>query len=268
MASRRGRKMEGLADESEVDLDAGGYVQAVLLIRERVESFHAYPYSIPAVGNLDTLELHPKVTFFVGENGSGKSTLIEAIAVAAGFNAEGGSKNFNFKTRNTESQLHNALRLKRGIRREQDGFFLRAESLYNVATNIEVMEEEEAGLLRSYGGTSLHRQSHGESFLALATNRFRGQGLYLLDEPESALSPARQLALLRLIHIHVQDRRSQFIIATHSPILLGYPDATIYQFSNAGIAPIEYEETEHYQITRGFLNSRESVLRQLFANDQ
>jgi predicted ATPase len=159
--------------------------------------------------------------------------------------------------------LHQALQIRRGVRREQDGFFLRAESLYNVATNIEKL-----GVVGSYGGVSLHRQSHGESFLALATHRFRGQGLYLLDEPESALSPMRQLALLRLMHIHVQDKRSQFIIATHSPILMGYPGATIYHFSNAGIARIAYEETEHYQITRGFLSNRETMLKQLFADDR
>jgi predicted ATPase len=268
MPTRRGRKTTVETEEPEVDLDAGGYVQAVSLVRERVTNFDSYPFSLPAISKLGTMDLDPKVTFFVGENGSGKSTLIEAIAVAAGFNAEGGSKNFNFATRGTHSPLHDALQLKRGVRREKDGFFLRAESLYNVATNIEDLEAEEAGLLRSYGGTSLHRQSHGESFMALATHRFRGQGLYLLDEPESALSPARQLALLRLMHLHVRDKRSQFVIATHSPILMGYPDATIYHFSDVGIAGIAYEETEHYQITRGFLGSRETILQHLFADDE
>ena len=242
------------------DLAVGGFIQAVILVRERVSSFKQYPFSIPAVRELTTLELHPKVTFLVGENGSGKSTLIEAIAVAAGFNAEGGSKNFNFATRPSESDLHDKLQLKRGVRRETDGFFMRAESLYNVATNIESLGP---GLLSSYGGTSLHDQSHGESFLALTQNRFRGNGFYVLDEPESALSPARQLSMLRIIHDLVEQKGSQFLIATHSPILMAYPKATIYQLSETGIAPVLYEDTEHFQITRSFLNQRDTFLHHL-----
>lgn len=251
----RGRQSE------ENDITSYGFIKAVLLVRERVPSFAKYPYSLPAVRNLETLELHPKVTYLIGENGSGKSTLIEAIAVAAGFNAEGGSKNFNFATRRTESSLHEALQCKRGVRREKDGFFLRAESLYNVASEIEKL-----GIgLASYGGKSLHAQSHGESFLALASNRFRGEGLYIMDEPESALSPARQLALLHLIHTLVEEKNSQFLIATHSPILMAYPNALLYHLSKHGIHPIAYEETEHFQITRDFLNNRSTFLRHLFS---
>lgn len=251
-------------DNEERPLEAGGFIRAVSLLREQVPSFSKYPFSIPAVRALETLELHPKITFLVGENGSGKSTLIEAIAVAVGFNAEGGSKNFHFATRRTESALHEALQIKRGIRREKDGFFLRAESLYNVATMIEELNKEDLGLLPSYGGTSLHEMSHGESFLALANYRFRGEGFYVLDEPESALSPTRQLALLRLLHVQVEKKRSQFLIATHSPILMAYPDATIYHLSPEGVAPIAYEQTEHFQITSGFLSNRAAYLHHLF----
>ncbi|HLK57956.1 MAG TPA: AAA family ATPase [Chthonomonadaceae bacterium] len=250
-------------DAPEGDIFSSGFIKAVILERERVASFKKYPFSIPAVQKMETLEFHPKVTFLVGENGVGKSTLIEAIAVAAGFNAEGGSKNFNFATRKTHSKLSEALTIKRGIYREEDGFFLRAESLYNVASNIEDLDKDDPGLFNSYGGKSLHEQSHGEAFLALATHRFRGKGFYILDEPESALSPSRQLALLQIIHQHVQQKRSQFLIATHSPILMAYPDATIYHLSEKGINPIPYEETEHFQITRDFLTNRKTFLHHL-----
>ena len=243
----------------------GPYVREVMLKRDEVTSFDRYPFSIPAIRELYSLELHPKVTFLVGENGVGKSTLIEAIAVAAGFNAEGGSKNFNFVTHENVSELHRALRLVRGMQREKDGYFLRAESLYNVASEIDRLG---SGLVDSYGGRSLHAQSHGESFMALALNRFRGQGLYILDEPEAALAPSRQLALLVLIHQLVTDGGSQFVIATHSPILMAYPDATIYQLAaEGGVRPIAYEETEHFRVTRDFLNNRERYLSQLFSGD-
>jgi predicted ATPase len=242
--------------------DLGGpFIRSITLRRELVESFEQYPYAIPAIRNLSTLHLHPNVTFFVGENGVGKSTLIEAIAVAAGFNAEGGSKNFNFATRSSESELHNVLRLVRGFPCERDGFFLRAESVFNVATEIDSL-----GLRQQYGGRSLHEQSHGESFMALALHRFRGNGLYILDEPEAALAPSRQLALLVVIHQLVTEADSQFIIATHSPILMAYPDATIFHLASDGeIGPISYEQTEHYRVTRDFLNDREAYFRHLFS---
>ena len=244
----------------------GPYVRAVMLKRDEVPSFDRYPFSVPAIRELYSLELHPHVTFLVGENGVGKSTLIEAIAVAAGFNAEGGSKNFSFATHDTTSELHRALRLVRGMQRERDGFFLRAESLYNVASEIERLGPD---LVDSYGGRSLHAQSHGESFMALALNRFRGQGLYILDEPEAALAPSRQLAMLVLIDRLVKEGGSQFVIATHSPILMAYPDATIYQLSaEGGVGPIAYEETEHFRVTRDFLNNRQAYLSQLLSDDQ
>ena len=239
------------------------YLRSVSLRREEVASFDVYPYNIPAIRALDTLELDPAVTFFIGENGSGKSTLVEAIAVAAGFNAEGGSKNFNFATRSTESELHEHIQLVRGMKRERDGYFVRAESLYNVATQIDDLR------VGGYGERSLHAQSHGEAFLALALHRFRGNGLYVLDEPEAALSPQRQLSLLVIIDQLVRQRASQLIIATHSPILMAYPRARIYLLGapSGAIETIRYEDTEHYQVTRDFLIDRKAFLRQLFEDD-
>jgi predicted ATPase len=234
------------------------FLRSVRLEREGVPDFEKYPFSIPAVRGLETLELHPRVTFFVGENGSGKSTLVEGIAVAAGFNAEGGSRNFNFATRRSESVLHQHLRLVRGTRRPKTGYFLRAESFFNVATEIEKNEDA----LDGHGGVRHHEISHGEAFLALVEARFWADGLYLLDEPEAALSPQRQLALLRCIHDLVRDS-CQFIISTHSPLLLAYPDARIYQLSEKGLAEVAYEQTEHYALTRDFLLNREAYLRRL-----
>jgi len=201
------------------------------------------------------------VTFLVGENGSGKSTLIEALAMAWGFNAEGGSTNVNFSTRASHSPLSQYIRRIRGALRPIDGYFLRAESFFNVASYIEKIG------VSGYGGTPLHEQSHGEAFFALFDNRFRGDGLYILDEPEAALSPQRQLAFLRILHQLGGDKVSQFIIATHSPILLGYPDAWIYQASERGLERVDYEDTEHFQVTRNFLNRRQVFLDVLLAED-
>lgn len=241
------------------------FLTRVSLNRAKVESFDAYPFNLPALRDFEALELHPKVTFLVGENGSGKSTLLEAIAVALGFNPEGGTKNFNFGTRSSHSDLHQYLRLAQGSRRPRDGFFLRAESFYNVATEIERMDAEPAGappVINAYGGRSLHEQSHGESFLALMNHRFGGQGLYILDEPEAALSPQRQLAVLARIHDLV-EAQSQFIIATHSPILMAYPDALIYQCTEEGIIRVAYDDTEHVRVTRDFLNNPKRMLDHL-----
>jgi predicted ATPase len=243
------------------------YLSEVRLNREEVKSFDTYPFSLVAVRPLETLEFHPAVTFFVGENGSGKSTLLEAIAVACGFNPEGGSRNFRFGTRESHSELHRFLRLARGFPRPNDGFFFRAESFFNVATEIEMLDAEPGkGPLigPSYGERPLHEQSHGESFLALLVNRFQGEGLYLLDEPEAALSPSRQLSVLTRIHDLV-EQKSQFIIATHSPILMAYPEAYIYSFSSEGIERIEYKDTEHFRITRDFLANPQRMLNVLFA---
>lgn len=244
------------------------FVRTVTLRRELVRNFEQYPFNIPAVRSLETLELHPKVTFFVGENGSGKSTLLEAIAVACGFNPEGGSRNFRFTTRSSESELHRCLRVARGTRRPRDGFFLRAESYFNLATEIEQLDAVQSianppPIINSYGFTSLHEQSHGESFLALLNHRLGGDGLYLFDEPEAALSPQRQLTLLSTIDRLARHHRSQFIIATHSPIVLAYPQAKIFHVSEDGLNPVAYEQTEHYALTRDFLLNRERYLSRL-----
>jgi predicted ATPase len=241
------------------------FVMHMALRRNIVDSFDAYPFCLPAIRSFDKVALHPKVTFFVGENGSGKSTLLEALAVSLGFNAEGGSKNFNFGTRRSHSQLHRYLRVAKGVKRPRDGYFLRAESFFNVATEIEHLDAEPSfgpPVIDSYGGKSLHEQSHGESFLALLIERFGGRGLYILDEPEAALSPQRQLAVLSRIHDLVLDD-SQFVIATHSPILMAYPDAWIYQCGGEGLSRIDYQDTEHYRVTRDFLASPERMLKLL-----
>jgi predicted ATPase len=229
-----------------------------------------YPFNLPVVRNLDELVFHPKVTFIVGENGAGKSTLIEALAVAWGFNPEGGSRNFRFGTRPSHSPLHRFVRPVRSARRARDGFFLRAESYFNLGTEIEALDEDPRGgarIIESYGGRSLHEQSHGESFIALLDKRFGGSGLYILDEPEAALSPNRQLSFLARLH-RLVGQQSQFIIATHSPIILGYPDAWIYQATEDGLQRVAYEDTDHFQVTRNFLNRRETFLKELLADDE
>lgn len=241
------------------------FIRSVELLREKVPDASAYPWGLPSLRTLESLKLDPHVTFLVGENGCGKSTLLEAIAIAAGMNPEGGSRNFHFGTYRSESALSQTLRIVRGVRRPRTDFFLRAESFFNLATEVERLDEEPGRsppIKSSFGGKSLHAVSHGESFMALANHRFGPQGLYLLDEPEAALSPQRQLALLSRMHDLVRER-SQFIVATHSPILLAYPEATIYLLSERGIEQVEYEETEHYALTRDFLMDREKYLRRL-----
>ena len=227
----------------------------------------SYLNTLPAVRFLQAggrIDFAPAITFLVGENGTGKSTLLEAIALACGFNVEGGTRNFNFFTCPTHSELGEYLTVSRD-RYPRDGFFLRAESFYNVATYIDQLNEEGPGprLIDCYGGSSLHEQSHGESFLALVQNRFGGEGLYLLDEPEAALSPTRQLTLMGQLHL-LEGEGAQFVIATHSPILMAYPGAWIYQLSEDGIIRVDYRKTEHYCLTRRFLNDPERMLRYLF----
>ncbi len=245
--------------------EARHYLLKAELMWDRVRNRAAYPYALPVLKGFHEIEFHPKVTFFIGENGSGKSTLIEALAIAWGFNAEGGSKNFNFATANAHSDLHTSLRLLKGVKRARDGFFLRAESYFNVASRIDIMDSEEVSsprIINAYGGRSLHEQSHGESFMALMDNRFRGNGLYILDEPEAALSPSRQLSMLVRMHDLLAEN-SQFIIATHAPILMAYPDAWIYQIGRSGIERVDYQDTEHVQLTKAFLNDPARMLRQL-----
>jgi predicted ATPase len=245
--------------------EARQYLVKAEMLWDRVEQRDTYPLNLQVMKTFHELSFHPKVTFLVGENGSGKSTLIEALAIAWGFNAEGGSKNFNFDTAKAHSELHKHLRLTKGPRRAKDGYFLRAESYFNVATNIEQLDEIPSfspKIKESYGGKSLHEQSHGESFFALLEHRLGGKGLYIFDEPEAALSPSRQMSMLVRMHDLIADD-SQFIIATHSPILMAYPEAWIYEISSAGLNRVDYEDTEHYQVTKSFLNRHKFMLEQL-----
>lgn len=230
------------------------YLREVRLNREYVENFDEYPFNIPAVRTLDVLSFHQTVTFLIGENGSGKSTLIEAIAMVMGFGPEGGTKNVHLQSADDISPLHEHLQPVKNFRTPRDSYFLRAESFYNVATYM-----DEVGYLAGFGNQSLHERSHGEAFLATLTQKLRGNGLYIFDEPEAALSPARQMAALTAIH-QLVGQDSQFIIATHSPILLSYPDAKILQLDETGISEVTYEETEHYMVTRDFLNNYEHML--------
>jgi predicted ATPase len=237
-------------------------------LKEKIKNPQKYPFSIPTIRNLDTIEFIKNVTFFVGENGSGKSTLLEAIAYNCGFNPAGGGRNNVYELESSEAKLGDYIRLS-WLPKITQGFFLRAESFYHFASYLDQLEREDPGLsFKSYGGKSLHQQSHGESFLSLFSSRFGQKGIYLLDEPEAALSPARQLALLRLIHDLEKGGQAQFIIVTHSPILLGYPDAQILNFDEVPISEIEYEETNHYFIMKGFLNRREKFLKELFENEE
>lgn len=240
------------------------YINNIILRKPiDIESYLSKLSAIRYLIDNQSLSITSDVTFFVGENGTGKSTLLEAIAVAYGFNPEGGTRNFKFSTTNSHSELYEHLTLSKG-KHAKDGFFLRAESFYNVASNIDEMDKEPGGppIILSYGGVSLHNQSHGESFLALVQNRFGGNGMYILDEPEAALSPMRLLTLIAEIDALVK-KNSQFIIATHSPILMAFPDAEILEFSELGIKSVSYKETEHYQLTRRFLENPDKVLRYL-----
>ncbi|QXE02308.1 AAA family ATPase [Terribacillus sp. DMT04] len=238
------------------------FLKRIKLLQDHIAyKQNAYPFSIPAIRQLDELDINQSVTFFVGENGSGKSTLMEAITDKCEFNTAGGGRNNAYDVDASEAALADYIRLS-WLPKVTNGFFLRAESFYHFASHI-----DEVGSVDAYGGKSLHHQSHGEAFLSLFQNRFGGKAIYLLDEPEAALSPQRQLSFLRLIHDLVKTGNVQFIIATHSPILLGYPKAEILHFSEEGIQQMEYEETEHYQLTRGFLQDRDAYLRYLFMEE-
>lgn len=229
------------------------FIQKVNIDWDKIDDSN-YLRNIPAIKSLKSLELSNPVTFFVGENGSGKSTLLEAVAVAYGFNPEGGTKNYNFSTYDSHSKLCDALLLVKGYRKANWGYFLRAESFYNVAT----MEEE----YEEYLSDRYHEKSHGESFLAMLQKQMKPNGLYIFDEPEAALSPQRQLTLLMEIN-RCAKQGAQFIIATHSPILLGLPNAEILSFDDGAIHPCEYEETDSYQVTEMFINNREQLLKRL-----
>jgi len=244
----------------------GGFVSAVRLDRDRVPGFDRYPFSMPVVRSLDRLEFHPALTFLVGENGSGKSTLLEALAIRLRFNPEGGSRDHRVNTQATHSELHRFLTLERR-RHFREGWFLRAESFYNVASEIQLGEREWGdGAFDRDGGRSLHERSHGEAFLALLEHRIRGGGCYLFDEPEAALSPQRQLTILAHLHRLVL-RGSQFLIATHSPILLAYPHAVIYELGDWGIRKVRYEDAPPVRVTRDFLDRRLQMMEILMDGD-
>ncbi len=230
------------------------YLRSIKLDYDRISNFDEYPFSIPIIEDMKQLDFHPDVTFLMGENGTGKSTLIEAIATAMGFGPEGGTKNIKLSTGSDISCLYEYLKLEKSYAQPKDYHFLRAESFYNVATYM-----DSVGYLKGYGGKSLHARSHGEAFLATINLKLKGQGLYIFDEPEAALSPQRQMTALSSIHQLVENG-SQFIISTHSPILLSYPRAKIYQLDNKELRIVKYKDTAHYQITRDFLNRPEKML--------
>lgn len=237
------------------------FLRSLEMLNKLGSSDDKYPFSIPAIQNLETIEFKRNITFFVGENGSGKSTILEAIAYQCGFNTAGGSKNNTYEVDAALSVLGDHIRLS-WMPKITNGFFLRAETFYQFASHIDTLPES----LPYYGGRSLHEQSHGEAFLSLFKHRFGKKAIYLLDEPEAALSPARQLALLRVIKD--LDNEAQFIIATHSPILLGYPDAQILSFDDQPLGEIRYEDTLHYIITKRFLDNRKKVLNELFSDSE
>lgn len=245
-------------------------LKKITLLRDRVQDLDAYPFSVPAVRNLGEIAIRSRICLLAGENGTGKSTLLEAVAAHYGFGREGGNR--NFKNDSTESNhsidpLVKALRLSFDIRTGA-GFFLRAESFFNMASHIDALEQEPEGasIIGAYGGRSLHERSHGETFFTLLDFKFRRNGLFLLDEPEAALSPQRQLSFLVLIHDVIRKfRDSQFIISTHSPILLAYPKAQILSFDEQHIHEVRYEETRSFQVVHRFLSKREEFLEELFA---
>lgn len=242
------------------------YVRGLKIKEIEEDCYYKKLPAIKAIMDMDELTFNSKVTFLVGENGIGKSTLIEAIAVALGFNPEGGTKNFNFSTNDSHSGLYNYMTVSKGIAKPRDGFFLRAESLYNAASYIDELDSEPVGgakIVYSYGGKSLHKQSHGESFLSIVENRFFGHGIYILDEPEAALSPTRLLRLLCNIK-NLVDKDSQFIIATHSPILMAFPNAEVLELTETGIQSVSYKDTEHYIVTKRFLEAPDKMLAELF----
>lgn len=236
------------------------YLRSVQIKTDLQPDWSVYPFAVPAVNDIEQISFHPDVTFFVGENGAGKSTILEAIALALGFSEEGGTLNVRLNSASSTSNLYQYLRTIKSFRKPKDYYFLRAESYYNVGTYM-----NELNYVAEYGG-NIHARSHGEAFIKLLTQKFKGEGLYLMDEPEAALSPTMQMVALSAIHDLVQNK-SQFIIATHSPILLAYPYAKIYQISDTGISQIRYEQTEHFRVTKDFLNNYSKRIQQILEDD-
>lgn len=242
------------------------YLKEIRLRWDRVGDRSQFPFNTPSLQGVDSIPLTRNVTFFAGENGCGKSTLLEAVASHCGFAVKGGGRGSTLGSDTDDLSLASIITLS-WLPKVSRGFFLRAETLFDYADYVDElsrdpMEGEKAYI--PYGGKSLHHQSHGEAFLALLMNRFHSRGIYILDEPEAALSPQRQLALLRIIWQLERDGKAQFLIATHSPILMAYPDADIYSLDESPLRKVRYEDTQHYQITKGFLNNREKMLKELF----
>jgi predicted ATPase len=236
------------------------FINQLKLKNRETINVNEYPYSLSIIQHLEKILFKKSVTFIVGENGSGKSTFLEALALHIGLNAEGGNQNMRFVTRDSHSDLFNNLIVSKGIIAPKEKYFLRAESFYNVASAIDDYEVQD-----SYGGKSLHNQSHGEAFFSVFMKKFKGNGLYILDEPEAALSPTRQMSLLTRMNDLI-NTNSQFIIATHSPIIMSFPNATIYNISNNEILEVNYEETEHFQITKMYLNNYSQMIKELLAD--
>ncbi|ASF40684.1 AAA family ATPase [Halobacillus halophilus] len=245
------------------------YLKRLNLKTESINSYETFPFSLSVIRNFKELLFHPNVTYIIGENGMGKSTLLEGIAIKLGFNPEGGTLNFNFSNYDSHSNLEQYLLLSKGTRKARDSFFFRAETFYNLATNIEELDRDSSfgpKIVDSFGGDSLHEQSHGESFFAAFNNRFQGNGLYILDEPEAALSPLRQMSLLSRIH-ELVNKGSQFIISTHSPIIMAYPNSKIIKLSEEGMKETTLENTDHYMIMKQFFDDKDRVLHHLFKQD-
>lgn len=247
----------------------GPLLDKVKISFDATTNFTQYPFVLPIIKQLKEITFPTQVTFFIGENGSGKSTILEAIAQKAGFGPEGGSKHILFKTAEEETyagcqQLADHLTLS-WRQKPRNGYFFRAESFYNVANYIdEIAQEGALAAYAPYGGKSLHKQSHGESFLSFFQHRLGQDGFFIFDEPEAALSPQRQLTLLAIMHELCKSPKSQFIIATHSPLILAYPNATIYSCDADILTSIAYTDTEHYKITKQFLDNPERYLHHLF----
>lgn len=239
------------------------YLKSCKVLQDTIPNKHMYPFNIPSLQDLQELEFPTNVTFFVGENGSGKSTLLEAIADRCDFNTAGGGRQNLYEVHKAESSLGEYIRLS-WMPKISNGFFLRSETFYQFASHIDLIDDPRR--YNAFGGKSLHHQSHGESFLALFMNRFKGKAIYLLDEPEAALSPTRQLSLLKIMKD--LEHEAQFIIATHSPILLGYPNATIYSFDNDEIETIRYEDSIHYIVTKRFLDAPQTIFSELFDEER